>query len=167
MSNDRQVYVLMGVSGSGKTSLGKALAHQLGWPFHEGDDYHPAANIEKMSGGTPLTNADRAPWITAIAAGLNAEPAPRQILACSALSAIVREWLDHQVAAPVTFIYLAVGREELARRLETRPGHFFKGSMLDSQLAALEAPAAGGNVMVVEGERPLEVLVEDLAERLA
>ena len=163
----KKLYTVMGVSGSGKSTVGKALADRLGWPFHEGDDFHPKANIDKMSAGTPLTNDDRKPWIEIIAAAMNEAAEPCHILACSALSGAVRGWLEDGFDGAVTFIYLKTGKDDLRHRLETRPGHFFKGSMLDSQLAALEEPEEGGNVIVVDAGKPVEELVAEIVGRIA
>ncbi|NHK28475.1 gluconokinase [Parvularcula flava] len=162
----KKLYTVMGVSGSGKSTIGAALAARLGWPFHEGDDYHPKANIEKMTAGTPLTNDDRKPWISIITGAMNEAGEPCHILACSALSDAVRIWLEDGFDGEVTFIYLKTGREDLRHRLETRPGHFFKGSMLDSQLAALEEPEAGGNVIVVDSSQPVDDLVAEIVRRI-
>lgn len=162
----KKLYTVMGVSGSGKSTVGKALADRLDWPFHEGDDYHPKANIEKMTAGTPLTNDDRQPWIAIITGAMNEAREPCHILACSALSGAVRCWLEDGFDGEVTFIYLKTSKEDLRHRLETRPGHFFKGSMLDSQLAALEEPEEGGNVMVVESTKPVDELVDEIVGRI-
>ncbi|GGD17548.1 gluconokinase [Aquisalinus flavus] len=162
----KKLYTVMGVSGSGKSTTGRALADRLGWPFHEGDDYHPKANIEKMSAGTPLTNDDRKPWIAIMTEALNAAPEPCHILACSALSGAVRGWLEDGFDGDVTFVYLKTDEQALRHRLETRPGHFFKGSMLDSQLAALEEPEDGGNVVVVDAGKTVDDLVGEIAGRI-
>jgi gluconokinase len=135
------VIVLMGVSGSGKTTVGKLLADGLGWRFYEGDDFHPQANVDKMSRGVPLDDGDRRPWLDnlhrlierTVAAGDNA------ILACSALKRSYRERLAGGLP-DVRFVFLQAGRELLRQRLESRRDHFMKADLLDSQLATLEEP---------------------------
>ena len=130
----------MGVSGSGKTTIGTRVAAELGWEFADGDDFHPAANVEKMRSGIPLTDADRAPWLARlrgmiadwIAAGKSA------VLACSALKEEYRAEL--RVAPELRFVYLRAPEEVLRRRLQARAGHYMKAGMLESQLAALEEP---------------------------
>jgi len=163
----KKLYTVMGVSGSGKSTVGAALAERLGWPFHEGDDYHPKTNIEKMTAGTPLTNDDRKPWIAIITKAMNEAGEPCHILACSALSDAVRGWLEDGFDGEVTFIYLKTSKEDLRHRLETRPGHFFKGSMLDSQLAALEEPEERGNVIVADAGQSVEELVAEIVARIS
>src|SRR5882762_9876963 len=151
----------MGVSGSGKTTVGQLLASQLGWEFADGDDYHPAANVEKMRNGIPLTDADRAPWLETlraliagwIAAGKNA------VLACSALKRVYRESL--RVAPEVQVVHLRGTPELLRERLRGRVGHFMTERMLESQLAALEEPE---DAVAVEVDRaPARIVAEILA----
>jgi len=135
------VIVLMGVSGSGKTTVGQLLAEQLGWHFYEGDDFHPQANIDKMSRDVPLDDGDRLPWLDnlhrlierTIAAGDDA------ILACSALKRSYRERLAGKLPG-VRFVFLRASPELLRQRLENRRGHFMKADLLDSQLETLEEP---------------------------
>ncbi|MEV0354449.1 gluconokinase [Nocardia sp. NPDC050697] len=124
----------MGVSGSGKSTVGALLAARLGVPFLEGDDLHPAANLAKMRAGIPLTDADRWPWLAAAGARLAATGG---VLSCSALALRYRDRLRELVSG-VLFAHLDVARAELARRLAARRGHFMPASLLDSQLAALE-----------------------------
>lgn len=138
------VIVLMGVSGSGKTTVGKVLAEQLGWTFLEGDDFHPPGNVAKMRAGEPLTDADRKPWLTdlreridaAIARGENA------VLACSALKDAYRDYLEKHEPDPdcVRYVYLHGSEDVIRKRLEARKGHYMNPKLLHSQFAALEAP---------------------------
>jgi gluconokinase len=134
------VIILMGVAGSGKTTVGRELARELGWKFYDGDDFHPRSNVEKMSRGIPLDDADRAPWLerlwelieSCLARGEDA------VLACSALKESYRRTLV--VDDGVKLVYLKGDRELLLERLSERHGHFMKPEMLDSQLATLEEP---------------------------
>ena len=160
MSITRPV-VVMGVSGSGKTTAGEALAAALGVPFEDGDALHPAANVAKMAAGIPLDDADRAPWLDAIGAVLAAGPV---VVACSALKRAYRDRL--RVAAPdLELVYLEVDRVTLLDRMTHRT-HFMPPSLLDSQLATLEAPTAEERALVVNGALPLVELVETLEERI-
>jgi gluconokinase len=137
-----QAIVIMGVSGSGKSTLAALLAAKLDCPFFEGDDFHSPASIAKMRSGKPLTDADRWPWLDRIGAALG--KAVRKdgcaVAACSALRRPYRDRLRVAVDAPVAFILLDVGREELMCRLSSRPHHYMPASLLDSQLATLERP---------------------------
>ena len=131
----------MGVSGSGKTTVAETLDQRLGWPFQEGDDLHPAANVAKMHAGTPLDDADRWPWLDAIATWIGARLADdgAGVVTCSALK---RAYRDRLVAgrAGVRIVYLHANPELLHERLASRRGHFMPASLLDSQLATLEEP---------------------------
>jgi carbohydrate kinase (thermoresistant glucokinase family) len=135
------IIVVMGVAGSGKTTLGRALAAALGWVFVEGDDYHPAANIAKMARGAPLDDADRAPWLQRLnrrLAALDASGADA-VLACSALKARYRERLAAGLG-DVRFVHLAGDAALVERRLRARVGHFMPADLLASQALALELP---------------------------
>ncbi|MBV8935518.1 MAG: gluconokinase [Alphaproteobacteria bacterium] len=135
------IIIVAGVSGSGKTTVGAMLAGRLHWRFADGDDFHPAANIEKMRSGIPLTDADRWPWLRTIAAWMDEritrdEPA---VVTCSALKRSYRDiLLDGRPEARLVFLML--DREVLARRLAARHGHFFRAELLSSQLDILELP---------------------------
>lgn len=156
------VFVLMGVSGSGKSTVGRRVAEELALTFIEGDDFHPPRNIQKMTAGTPLTDEDRAPWIEALAAGINArQPARAAIVACSALTQIVRDRLRAGVTEALQFILLNADPPTIQQRLSKRPQHFMKAGMLGSQLAALERPAGA---IVVDVSRPLEEVCADVAK---
>jgi carbohydrate kinase (thermoresistant glucokinase family) len=143
-----QQILVMGVSGAGKTVLAKALAVELGFAFLEGDDFHPPANIEKMRSGTPLTDADRIPWLGAIAEAVKArcEAGQSVVVACSALKKSYRDLLRAN-GCPMTIADLEAGAEILRPRLNHRPGHFMPASLLDSQLATLEPPSAAENAL--------------------
>jgi gluconokinase len=141
------IVVLMGVCGSGKTTIGTRLAQSLGLPFVEGDDHHPAANRAKMASGTPLDDADRIPWLERLAGLIDQahETGGGLVVACSALKDSYRRILAGRRARPL-FLLLSAPREILRARLEARAGHFMPASLLDSQLQILE-PLAGGVVL--------------------
>jgi len=152
----------MGVSGSGKTTVGAALADALGVPFADGDALHPEANVDKMAAGIPLDDADRAPWLDAIGAVLAAGPI---VVACSALKREYRERLRGS-APDLELVYLEVDRATLRERM-THRAHFMPPSLLDSQLATLEPPTADEHPIVVGGATPLVDLVATLTERIS
>src|SRR5258707_10868245 len=154
----------MGVSGSGKTTVGQLLASQLGWEYADGDDYHPTVNLEKMRNGIPLTDTDRAPWLEALRALIASLIAGgnNTVLACSALKQSYREAL--QVAPEVQFVYLKGTPQLLRRRLHERLGHFMTERMLDSQLAALEEPDAA---LIVDVDRSPAEIVSDIPANLS
>jgi gluconokinase len=150
------VFILMGVAGSGKTTVGKRASEQLGIRFYEGDDYHPEQNVAKMSSGIPLTDSDRGPWIDALVAELNARPNGKAIVACSALSKFVRERIRSGLKESVEFIWLSGDPELIEKRLQNRPKHYMKAGMLASQFAALQLPESAHRVSV---EQSLEDVV--------
>ena len=142
--------VLMGVAGSGKSSVMAALVARLGWPALEGDALHPPANVAKMAAGVPLTDLDRAPWLAAVAEWIGEREAAREsaVLTCSALRRLYRDVL--RAGHPsVWFVHLDAPRAVLEERIAAREGHFMPPSMLDSQLATLEplAPDEPGSTM--------------------
>ena len=145
--------VVMGVSGSGKSTVARALALGLGWEFLEGDDLHPPVNVAAMRAGTPLTDADRGPWLEAIGQWIDARASSGAsgVLTCSALR---RSYRDHLRAGrpTVTFCHLEADPAELARRTAHRAGHFMPGSLLPSQLATLEPLQPDEPGVTVSGE---------------
>ena len=152
--------MVMGVSGAGKTQVGSALALLLSVPFTDADGLHPAANVEKMSAGIPLTDADRWPWLAIVGSSL--AETESLVVACSALKRSYRDAI--RAAAPDTvFVHLAVDRDTLANRVASRPGHFMPVSLLDSQLETLEPlePDEAGLTVQSTGE------VGATAERVA
>lgn len=149
-------FVVMGVSGCGKSHIGAALANELGLTFVDGDDLHPAGNIAKMSRGEPLDDHDRAPWLDCIGQALQQG---NTIIGCSALKRAYRTRIGQQANAPVTFLFLRGQRQTLIERMAHRPGHFMPVSLLDSQLATLEMPGADERVVVADIERePAEIV---------
>jgi gluconokinase len=140
-SSPSLAFIIMGVSGSGKTTVGERLARELGWSFRDADDFHPPANVAKMSAGHPLTDADRAPWLAAIRTYLAACLARNEntVVTCSALKASYRHELIGDPAR-VKLIHLSGDFALIERRLRARKGHFMKPDMLQSQFDALESP---------------------------
>ena len=161
-----QHIVVMGVSGAGKSTTGEALARRLGWPYTEGDAFHPPANVEKMHAGIPLTDADRAPWLRALAAELARHQALGQssVLGCSSLKRSYRDIL-RSGAPHVRFLHVHGTRAILADRLGHREGHFFPAKLLNSQLATLEMLAPDEDGVVVDMALSVEDQV-DAALRL-
>lgn len=153
--------VVMGVSGAGKTTLGEALAARLGWRFVEGDSFHPPGNVAKMSAGVPLDDADRRPWLEALAAAIARDEAEGRpsVVGCSALKRAYRDIL--RTGAPrVRFVHVHGDRAVLAERVANRPGHFFPAALLDSQLATLEPLGPDEDGVVVDLALPVEAQVE-------
>ena len=160
------VLVIMGISGSGKSTIAAILAEQLGWDLAEGDDMHPPANVAKMAAGEALTDEDRWPWLDVIAGWITEHTAAGApgIITCSALKRIYRDQMrnDH-----VTFVHLAGSRAQIGGRLSTRRDHFMPPSLLDSQIATLEPPEPDENVLVVDvGPTPTE-MADEIIQRLA
>jgi gluconokinase len=151
-SEPARIIVVMGVSSSGKSTVGAALGRAFHAPFLDGDRYHPPANVEKMRGGTPLTDEDRWPWLQALALALK-EAADRKgvaIGACSALRRTYRDYITAQAGEPVRFVYLQGSREVIGERMARRSHEYMPTSLLDSQFATLEEPdPATENVLVV------------------
>ncbi len=157
----------MGVSGSGKTTVGALLAGRLGWNFAEADDFHPAANIAKMRSGVPLDDADRLPWLNAIAAQIDRWRAEGRNGVVTS-SALKRRYRDILVGdrPEVRLVYLKGDRELIAHRLAARQGHFMPASLLDSQFANLEEPGPDERPIVVAIGDPPAALVEQIIAAL-
>ncbi|HWY22598.1 MAG TPA: gluconokinase [Candidatus Acidoferrum sp.] len=158
------IILLMGVSGAGKTTVGQLLASELGWDFVDGDDYHPAENVEKMRNGIPLTDADRAPWLEKLRALIASWMAAREnaILACSALKRAYREALN--VGPEVQMVFLTGTTQLFRDRLRSRRGHFMTEGMLDSQLEALEEP---DDALVINVDRSPAEIAAEIRTRMA
>jgi gluconokinase len=159
------IVILAGVSGSGKTTVGRLLAERMGWPFADGDSFHPPANVAKMSAGIPLTDDDRWPWLAAIEAWMDARIAASGsgVVACSALKRRYRDVL-RQGRPEVRLVFLDVSRDEDLARLRARAGHFFPAKLMDSQFADLEPPVpAEGALVVPARDSPGELVGEIVA----
>ncbi|MDQ7970919.1 MAG: gluconokinase [Rhodocyclaceae bacterium] len=158
--------VIMGVSGCGKSSLGQALAADLGLPLIEGDDFHPEANIRKMRSGTPLTDADRAGWLARLGEELAARPGGA-VLTCSALKRSYRELLRAAVPG-LRFVFMQIGRDEAVARVQAREAvHIFPASLVDSQFQTLESPMGEAGVVTVQATAPLAESVAQVRAWLA
>ncbi len=158
--------VVMGVCGTGKSTVGQQLAATLGWTYVDADDHHPAANVAKMRSGTPLDDDDRAPWLDRLRELLVDHAARREgvVLACSALKAAYRDRLTPRDPPPL-WVYLHGTRDLLAQRLGARAGHYMPAALLDSQLATLEPPPPATALWCDVADRP-ETIVQDVLARL-
>jgi gluconokinase len=160
------IVIVFGVSGAGKTTIGKLLARELGWRFIEADDFHPAANVEKMRSGHPLTDEDRWPWLEnlreqikrSLAAGENA------VLACSALKRAYRDRL--RVSDEVKFVFLRGDFARVQKQLRSRPAHFMNPALLQSQFDDLEEPRPDEDVLTIELGRTPEEIVNEIEAKL-
>lgn len=159
-----RIIVVMGVSGSGKTVTGKAIARRLHAPFLDADDFHPAANKDKMRAGVPLTDEDRWPWLVAVAKALRdgAGAKGAAVGACSALKRSYRAKLRAEAGEPIAFVFLDGASEVIGQRLAARAHEYMPDSLLPSQLETLEAPGTDENVVVA----PITLSPEAIAERV-
>lgn len=157
--------IIAGVAGSGKSTVGAALADRLGVPFADGDDFHPLANVAKMTAGRPLDDDDRRPWLAAIAEWIDARLGAGEsaVVACSGLR---QRYRDALTRPGVQWVYLRLSQEEAVRRSTARPGHFFAPNLVPSQFAALEEPGAGEPVITVDARTPVAEIVAQLQEAL-
>lgn len=151
----------MGVSGCGKSTVGAAFAKALDGTYVDGDDLHPARNIAKMSTGTPLHDTDRWPWLDRVGEALTSRH-ETTIVGCSALKRAYRDRIRAKAAEPVLFVHLSGTREEIARRMENRPGHFMPASLLDSQFSALEEPQLDEYAVTISIDQPLVEILKKL-----
>lgn len=160
------VIIIMGVSGSGKTTVGQALAEKLSWEFEDADSYHPKANVDKMKRGEPLTDEDRAGWFLSLRdlIGVRSGGKRNLVLACSALKRAYRAMLAGG-DSDLWFVHLKGDRELIAERLSLRKDHFMNPKLLESQFAALEEPDADeGKILVVEIGQAVPRMVEEIIE---
>jgi gluconokinase len=159
--------VVMGVSGSGKTTIAEKLAERLGWTCEDGDKYHPKSNVEKMSAGHPLTDEDRWPWLNAIADEIERVCGARGhvVVACSALKRTYRDVLLRG-RDDVRIVFLNGTQQLIARRLSLRKDHFMPPGLLDSQFGTLEPPGLDENAIDVSIDAPVEMIVDDIVSKL-
>jgi carbohydrate kinase (thermoresistant glucokinase family) len=161
------IAVIMGVSGSGKTTIGRALARRLGWRFQEGDALHPPENIAKMKAGHPLDDKDRAPWLSAIAAAIDEwrRRGERGVITCSALKRRYRDIIIGD-RPDVRLVYLEGSQALIGERIAERHGHFMPASLLDSQFVALEPPAPDEHAIAASVDMPVADTVAQIAAAL-
>lgn len=159
-----RIIVVMGVSSSGKSAVGSELARRLHAPLLDGDDFHPPANKEKMRAGIPLVDDDRWPWLSNLAKALHEAAGVKGVAvgACSALKRSYRDYLTTEAGEPILFAYLDGSKELIAGRIAVRKHEYMPASLLDSQFAALEVPAADENAIAV----PIIEPVDKVAERI-
>lgn len=159
-----RILIVMGVSSSGKSVTGKAIARRLHAPFLDGDAYHPAANKDKMRAGIPLTDTDRWPWLSALATALHeaADLKGVAVGACSALRRAYRDHLVHKAQEPILFVFLDGSEDLIAGRMAARQHEYMPATLLASQFATLETPAPDENVLSM----PVTLSVETIADRI-
>jgi gluconokinase len=167
MADRCTILIVMGVSGSGKTTIATALAQHLGWPFKDGDELHPPSNIAKMHAGHPLDDSDRWPWLKSIAAWIDKWRAAGSsgVITCSALKRSYRAFLT-KGRGEVRIVYLHGDMALIATRLDARSGHFMPSGLLASQFAALEEPGLDEHAIRVEVDQPLSDIVAAIATAL-
>jgi gluconokinase len=159
--------IVMGVSGSGKSTIADKLAERLRWSYEDGDKFHPASNVAKMSAGHPLTDEDRRPWLRAIADEIDrvCGAGQRAVIACSALKRAYRDIVVHG-RSDVRIIYLKGTQELVAQRLAARKDHFMPAGLLDSQFKTLEPPDTRENPVTVSIDAPVDAIVDDIIRGL-
>ena len=155
----------MGVAGSGKTAVGMRVAEKLNWLFLDADNFHPAANVEKMKHGIPLSDQDRVPWLERLRDELQRQVTSGHsvILACSALKESYRRILRDETLPPL-FVYLDVDAATIRERLSHRPAHFFPKELMDSQFATLEKPK---DAIVIDARKPIDSVVDEIVHAIA
>ncbi|MEP7241615.1 MAG: gluconokinase [Devosia sp.] len=161
-----RILVAMGVSSSGKTVTGRAIARRLHAPFLDGDDFHPPANKEKMRAGIPLADEDRWPWLANLAHALHeaADHKGVAVGACSALRRAYRDYLIEQAGEPILFVFLEGSEELIASRIAARHHEYMPASLLASQFATLEVPGKGENVLAVSIVDPVEIIADHVVK---
>ncbi|GBR45711.1 gluconokinase [Neokomagataea thailandica] len=158
--------IVMGVSGTGKSTVARALADRIGAVFIEGDDLHSQANLEKMESGIPLKDSDRYPWLQICNRAMREQNAQGKdaVLTCSSLKKAYRDALAEDCNA--YFVYLKISKEESLKRVNQRVGHFMPTSMVESQFEVLEEPEPGEHTIIIESDRSLDQVVEDVSRRV-
>jgi len=158
--------IVMGVSGSGKSSIGILLAKMLDLPYVEGDELHPKSNVEKMSKGTPLTDEDRWPWLDVIGERLAESASTGIVITCSALKKSYRDRLRNAAGGKLAFVFLDGSKELLSERMGHRTGHFMPASLLETQLATLERPDKEDGVVTVDIDATPQAIAQAAADKL-
>jgi len=163
---EKPLIVVMGVAGSGKTTIASGLAEKLGVPFVEGDSLHPIANVKKMANGIPLTDEDRWPWLAAIGERMEVERLTGHgvVVSCSALKHAYRDCLRKEVHGKVHFILLDGSRELITDRMKKRKGHFMPPALLDSQFATLEKPTSDEHAVILDISHNVPTLLAEAAQ---
>lgn len=164
-----RIIIVMGVSSSGKSTVGQSIARRLHVPFLDGDGYHPEANVEKMRAGIPLTDEDRWPWLERLAIALHeaADKKGASVGACSALRQVYRQYLTEKAGEPILFVYLDGSKEVIAERMARRKHEYMPTSLLDSQFATLERPdPTTENVLVVPVTDSVEKITQTVTKSL-
>lgn len=164
----QQVIIVMGVTGCGKSSLGREIASSLDAPFLEGDEFHPEANIAKMSAGIPLTDEDRVGWLDLLAREIRqrAETGASVVMSCSALKKKYREQLNDVSGQDILYVFMDGPKEVIAARLDQRKGHYMPPSLLDSQLEALDPPGEDEHVIRVDLRKSIAEMLGDVMNHL-
>lgn len=159
--NEKELIVVMGISGSGKSTIGQLLGKEIAQPFLDADDFHPKENVMKMSRGIPLDDDDRWPWLAAIVEYVRHSHRDQFVLACSALKRSYRAFLEQNL--PCQFVLLQISKQEAELRMNTRKGHFMKSNMVTSQLNTLEVTE---ELIVVNGEQTTNQIISDIQQQL-
>ena len=165
-NGEKPLIVVMGVAGSGKTTIASGLAEKLGVPFVEGDSLHPPANVKKMAGGVPLTDDDRWPWLEAIGARMEVERVTGHgvVVSCSALRHVYRDCLRKNVRGKLHFILLDGSHQLITDRMKQRKGHFMPPALLESQFATLEKPTPDEHAVILDISHPVPALLAEAAK---
>ena len=164
----KSILLIMGVSGSGKSTIAEIVSERLGWVFEEGDDLHPQTNIDKMKAGIPLTDADRQPWLARVAAWIDKQRESGQpgVITCSALKRSYRQIVIGD-RPEVQLVYLRGSRELIAARLADRQGHFMPAALLESQFDTLEEPGPDENPLIVDIGGSADEIADEIVRHVA
>ena len=165
MSAAPRLFIIMGVSGCGKSTIAEGIARSVNGTYLDGDDFHPPSNIEKMSNGIPLTDEDRFPWLKIVAHELSNPKGP-VVIACSALKRVYRDIIQKHSQEPVLFVYLDGSIELISARMAARPDHFMPTSLLESQFATLERPASDELTISVDIDQTPDRIINDAVAQI-